>query len=396
MVSATVGSGSIIGGWTLRPGADTVTRGDLHWRDSILQPDPEPSPNHDGHGGTAPVVIDAADAWVLPGVIDLHGDAFERAVMPRAGVYVDLDLALADNATQLLASGVTTAYLSATDSWEPGLRSRQMLRSLVDALKRSRLGPEHRLHVRHERCSREDPDELAEWVRDGTVQLLSFNDHTPGGIAMVRGISETQVQRTGVDRTGLERLLAGAVEHRSHGQREEQRLAGIAAEVGCPTASHDSSGDEDFERDLALGIRMAEFPMSIALGQRYHGHGIDVLLGAPNLVRGGSHLGNLSVRASIEAGVGSLLCSDYHYPSLLQAPFVLDALGLCSFGAAWSMVSATPALVAGLDDRGRLLPGARADIIVVDPPGPPGSPARVRAVVRAGQVVFEAPMAEAR
>ena len=121
--------------------------------------------------------------------------------------------------------------------------------------------------------------------------------------------------------------------------------------------------------------------------KRYIDAGIHVLAGAPNLVRGTSHLGGVSAREAISCGAADMLCSDYHYPSVLRAPFVLARLGICTFEQAWSFVSEAPAAVAGLVDRGRIEEGAAADVIVVEPPAD-GAGARVRAVVVGGEVVY--------
>jgi alpha-D-ribose 1-methylphosphonate 5-triphosphate diphosphatase len=345
---------------------------------------------------------DAQGDWVLPGIIDVHGDAFERSLMPRPGVFADLSIALDDNDAQLQSSGITTSFLSATDSWEPGLRSRDTLRSLVEAL-RSRsealrcrseaLGsprgaPRIALHVRHERCNTSALDELNDWVRSGVVSMLSFNDHTPGGIAMVEGLSHGQVARSGLDEPSLEKCLQAAVSQRSEGFAQEASLAQTATAAGCVMASHDPSSESDLCRDLELGVSIAEFPLGIALALEYKEHGIEVLLGAPNLVRGSSHLGNLSVRDAIAKGVEPSLCSDYHYPSLLAAPFAIAEAGLATFGQAWESVSLRPAKAAALADRGRVANGAKADLIVVRPPRE-GHSARVTAAFVDGELVYQ-------
>ena len=339
-------------------------------------------------GAVSGPTVDAGGAWVLPGIVDIHGDAFERSLMPRAGVPVDIDLALLDNDRQLLAAGITTSFLSATDSWEPGLRSRQTLRSLVVHIRNNRALPEVLLHVRHERCHVTDLDELMAWVLDGTVAMLSFNDHTAARPADIGRLSATQVQRSGVGREQLQELMAQAVAQSDLGSRQEVMLAEAARAAGCVTASHDASHEAHLIRDQELGVRIAEFPLSAELARRYRDRGISVVFGAPNLVRGGSHLGNLSVREALVAGVGDVLCSDYHYPSLLQAPFVLAESCGWKLGDAWATVAAAPAAVAGLDDRGRLEGGARADVIVVEPPD--AGPARVRAVVVGGRLAYQA------
>jgi alpha-D-ribose 1-methylphosphonate 5-triphosphate diphosphatase len=372
------------GGTVLLPDGSTE-RADVVCRGSVVE-------SVGGSGAAGTVDIDAADALVLPGLVDIHGDGFERTVMPRPGVFVDIAAAIEETRSHVLAAGITTAFVSVTDGWETGLRSRDTLRGLVAAMRRSapeRPGPELRLHVRHERCNTDDVDELVGWIADGSITMLSYNDHTPGGIAMVAGISELQVQRSRVGREALQARLDAAVSRRELGRVQEERLARAAQDAGVATASHDASSDLDLRRDLALGIDIAEFPLSIELAQHYRNAGISILLGAPNLVRGHSHLGNLSVRDAWEAGVADLICSDYHYQSLLHAPFVLTTLG-ASLNAAWHTVSRGPAEAAGLHDRGVIEPDARADLIVVEPPEA-GRPARVRAVVVAGRLAALTP-----
>ena len=373
-------SGVLINGRVLTPGQSGPVAANLVWQDGhITAVGPPGSTPVDAalEAGDLPV-IDAAGALVLPGIVDVHGDAFERCVMPRGGVPVNIDTALADNDLQLLAAGITTSYLSATDSWEPGLRSRETLRALVAGLARRKGGPDVLLHVRHERCNTEDLEELIGWIEDGTVSMFSYNDHTNGRP------TKTQLQRTGLTVEELQTLAENAVGRREEGRQQEQRLATITASAGCVTASHDASTEDHLSRDLGLGVGIAEFPLSIPLAKQYQAEGVPVLLGAPNLVRGGSHLGNLSVRDALVAEAGDLLCSDYHYPSLFQAAFVAEAEGLRTFGDSWDLVSGGPARAAGLTDRGRLEPGARADVIVVASPVDDG-PARVEVAVVAGR-----------
>ena len=312
-------------------------------------------------------VIDVEGALIAPGLIDLHGDAFERSLMPRGRVYAPLDVALQDNRTQLAAAGISTSYLAATDSWEPGLRSRAMLRDLVEHLAAQVPGSEVRLHVRHETTATEGFDELAAWIRAGAVSMLSFGDHTPGGIRGVSGDpSPTLVDRSGTERDTLRELIRAAVDRRHEGQAQNERLAGLAQSVRCPTASHDGGSLDDVYRDALLPVTLAEFPMSAEVAGSYREAGIRIILGAPNLVRGGSHLGNLSVADALRIEQGDVLCSDYHYPSLLQAPFAAAARGLAPLAVAWRAVSSSPAEAAGLQDRGVLEPGRRADVVVVD------------------------------
>jgi alpha-D-ribose 1-methylphosphonate 5-triphosphate diphosphatase len=374
---------ALVGGRVLLPGEDEPVPASVEVTDGRISAVDRVEGAADRDGSAE--VVDVTGRWVLPGIVDLHGDAFERCLMPRAGVTVDVDLALADNDLQLLSAGITTSYLSATDSWEPGLRSRQTLRTLVDALERRRGLPDVRLHVRHERCNTEAIEELVALVETGRVAMLSYNDHTKDE---AERISMTQIQRTGLDGPALGALQVERAAARDAGLDHERRLADAARAAGCPTASHDACDEADLERDLALGVAIAEFPMSMDLAHRYRAQGVPVLLGAPNLVRGGSHLGNLSVAEALADGAGDLLCSDYHYPSLFHAPFRAATDGVLSLGRAWALVSANPAAAAGLTDRGRIEVGLRADLLVVDPPdgsGPGGGLATLERVLVGGR-----------
>ncbi len=337
---------------------------------------------------------DATGCLVLPGLVDLHGDAFERSIMPRPGVRFDLDLALDDNNHQLIAAGITTSYLSLTDSWEPGLRSRSTVLDVIDAVEGRRgatPGPDVLIHVRHERCNTADFDQLTELVSSGSVRLLSYNDHTPDNARTAPPPTATQLARSAVGADQLIDLQEAAIGRRHLGKQHDRHLAAVCDAAKCPTASHDASTTADLERDLALGVAIAEFPLSIALAQEYRREGVAVMLGAPNLVRGGSHLGNLNVSEAWAAGAADILVSDYHYPSLLQAPFELERLGLATLADAWLAVSTRPAELAGLADRGRLVAGQRADIVVVEPPRAHHGrwlPAKVRAVVAGGDLIL--------
>ena len=378
--------GVVIRGRVLSPDG-SLAEGVVGWSGSELV---EIGPEAQEQASSAPVVIDAAGALVMPGLIDLHGDAFERSVMPRPNVAIPIDLALAENDMALAASGITTSYLSATDSWEPGLRSRTMLRELVAAIARRSPGVDVRLHVRHEQCNTDDLDELVEWLDDGTVTFLSFNDHAPKTATSASAMADslTVLARTGVDRDVLANLAERAVGRRPVGERQTAALRETAMHAGVPTASHDTSNDAELAGALALKVDIAEFPATLELARAFREAGVGVMYGAPNLVRGGSHLGLVSARSAVVAGVADVLVSDYHYPSLLQAPFVLAEADLVDLAQAWALVSSTPARLAGLDDRGRLEAGARADVVVVDPPDGE-RPASVRAVVAGGRVVHQ-------
>ncbi|MEM9033789.1 MAG: alpha-D-ribose 1-methylphosphonate 5-triphosphate diphosphatase [Actinomycetota bacterium] len=366
------------GGAVLTPGglrdADLVIEGEVI---AAVEPDAARSSNR----------VDVAGRWVLPGIVDLHGDAVERALSPRPSAPMTAESALVENDRAMLAAGITTAYLSLTDGFEPGLRSRERLREVIGAWRRLRpvLGVDTRIHVRHERCNVDDFDELLAWLADGTIELLSLNDHAPPPGHAPDGTAASVQARTGMSPDDALAVARRAVEQRPTGLEQEPELVAAAHTAGVPIASHDDADAEQVAASAALGVRIAEFPFTLAAAHAARGHGQSVLLGAPNLVRGGSHLGNLSVADAVSAGAVDVLASDYHYSSLLAAPFVAMDRGLTDVASAWSLVAERPARAAGLDDRGRLEAGQRADVIVVDPG------ARVRSpeiVVAGGEIAY--------
>ncbi|MFM8988709.1 MAG: alpha-D-ribose 1-methylphosphonate 5-triphosphate diphosphatase, partial [Alphaproteobacteria bacterium] len=148
---------------------------------------------------------------VLPGMVDLHGDAFERQVMPRPGVAFDMDVALAETDRQLVANGITTAFHAVTFSFEPGLRGGDAVRDFMAAMSRlrGRLACDTRVHLRHEAYNIDAVDEILGWIADGAVDLLAFNDHTPPLVEKARtGKSRMRfVERTGLDPAAFAALL---------------------------------------------------------------------------------------------------------------------------------------------------------------------------------------------
>src|SRR5262245_17923353 len=238
--------------------------------------------------------LDAGGLLVLPGIVDLHGDAFERQVMPRPGVHFPIDAALLDNDRQMVVNGITTGFLSVTHSWEPGLRSSATLAQLMAALERlrPRLACDTRLHLRHEAYHLDGAGDVAGWLPAGAVDLLAFNDHTPGMIARAGDPLRLSsiADRSGLDPTALGVELQRLAARAPHVVGSTARLAGIADAAGVPMASHDDETPEGWAAFHALGCTICEFPKTAATAQSARATGAHVVMGAPNVVRGGSHL----------------------------------------------------------------------------------------------------------
>ncbi len=315
--------------------------------------------------------INARDRLVLPGIVDIHGDAFERQIMPRPGVTFPLDIAFADTDAQLLAAGITTAFHGITYSWEPGLRGAATTRRVVDAIHalRDRMRCDTRVHLRFETYNLDAVDEILGWIDSGRIDLLAFNDHVPHYQEKLaegpQRLSDT-AKRAGLEPEAFVALLNRVVERADEVPQAVRRLAATAVSQRVPMLSHDDETPDMRRGYDELGCRVAEFPVDRPTAEAAMELGNDVVLGAPNILRGGSHCGRLSTREAIEGGFCSILATDYYYPSLLHSVFSLVRDGVLELGNAWRMVSETPARAAGLPDRGAIDEGRRADLILVD------------------------------
>lgn len=318
-------------------------------------------------------LIDATGLLALPGIVDIHGDAFERQIMPRPGVAFDLDLALIETDRQLIANGITTALHALTVSWEPGLRSNETAVDFVAALERleGRLACDTRLHVRWEAYNLEAVATVEAWIAADRVGLLAFNDHTP---AMLRRRGDAKqmnkyAERTGLTPEGFAALLESIAAHEAEVPAAVTRLAGLARAAGIAMASHDDTGPQMRDHFRRLGVRIAEFPMTEETAAGARRAGDSIIFGAPNVVRGGSHLNCPGAAEMVAAGACDILASDYYYPALHLAPFRLAKDGVCPLGQAWALVSTAPAAALGLADRGVIEPGRRADLVLIDDSG---------------------------
>ncbi len=366
----------------------------------VLWPDGELRPGtiEIAEGKIARVSEEAAGAWdlgsrlVLPGLIDLHGDAFERQWMPRSGVFFPLDIALVDSDRQLLANGITTAFHGLTVSWEPGLRGIEHGRLMVEALEgmRGKLLCDTRLHLRYETYALGETEELLEWMRAGRVDLLGFNDHMEMIAKKLEqpGKGEQYAERSGLSHKAFAELLERTREREAAVWPAVEEMAATAREKGIPMASHDDETPEMRARYHALGVGICEFPLDMVTAQSAVAAGQTVLLGGPNVVRGRSHTRRLSARAAMEAGLGGALVSDYYYPALVQGLFRLVRDRVLGMGDAWALGAAKAAKAAGLLDRGEIREGMRADLAVVDD-SEAGLP-RVAATIVEGRVAYMA------
>ena len=315
------------------------------------------------------IELDAQGDYVLPGIIDIHGDAFERIIMPRTGVFFPLDVALEEADRQLVTNGITTAFHSITVSWEPGLRSLARAHAFVEALRSQRLNLHCStlLHVRWETFALEAMDAVLDWLDDEEHPILAFNDHTTA--VMEHQNSRTKLgrmaERTGMSVSEFQALVDEVWGRRSSVGAAIEKMADEGLKRGATLLSHDEPSPQIREYFRKLGAKASEFPLTTETAWAARRADEHVILGAPNVVRGGSHLGGISAGPALVDDMCTVLASDYYYPSMLNAAFHLADTGACDLAKAWAAVSKHPAEVAGLHDRGTLSLGKRADVLVV-------------------------------
>lgn len=342
-------------------------------------------------GGASSTGEDADGDYLIPGMVDLHTDHLERHVAPRPGVmWNNVSAAMAHDA-QVATAGITTVFDSLSLMGEnKGVPRGKLLRPMVDGLEAARrqdmLRADHFLHLR---CEVGDPhvlDYLSVLVDDPAVRLLSIMDHTPGQRQYAQVEKWRQANRHRYSEAELDVVMKQRMaSQEAHADRHRHAIAELAAARGLALASHDDETPAHVDEAVALGVTISEFPTTTGAAQAARSHGLSILMGAPNVVRGGSHSGNVGAADLAAAGLLDILASDYVPISMLHAVCLLAEapVGLGLPGA-MALVSANPAKAAGLDDRGRIAPGLRADLVrfrVID-----GVP-HIRAVWRAGKRV---------
>jgi alpha-D-ribose 1-methylphosphonate 5-triphosphate diphosphatase len=311
---------------------------------------------------------------LVPGLVELHTDNLERHLQPRLGVVWPEAPAIVAHDTELAGTGITTVFDalrvgSFVDGGKAGYR--KYARPLATAILRLRaeghLRIRHHLHLRAEVCSETLIDELAEFGPDDGVGLVSLMDHTPGQrqFTDVTKVRAYATGHRGMTEPEFQAHLANLYDLQArNGARHEAAVVAESRRLGAILASHDDTTEEQVAVSAGHGARIAEFPTTLAAARACRDRRIAVMAGAPNLVRGGSHSGNVAAGDLADAGLLDILSSDYA-PASLLAGAVRLGLGGDDLAAGFRTVTAAPAVAAGLADRGRLAPGLAADLVRV-------------------------------
>jgi alpha-D-ribose 1-methylphosphonate 5-triphosphate diphosphatase len=321
---------------------------------------------------------DLSGDLLLPGLIELHTDHLEAHVTPRPKVQWDTVAAVLSYDAQIATSGITTVLDSLRVWREEGAeevdgQAAALSQAIDGARKAGLLRIEHFLHLRCEVPMPKVVEDAAELIGRPEVRLLSLMDHTPGQRQFrdPQKLREYYRGKSGSNDAELDAMFARRIQH--HAQYAAGNYVGLielAATHGTPLASHDDTTAEHVEQAARDRVAIAEFPTTIEAAAALHAAGIKVMMGAPNLIRGGSHSGNVATAELARAGMLDLMSSDYVPSSLLIAALRLPAESdKYDLPAALRTVSKTAAEAVGLIDRGEIAIGKRADLIRVHQAG---------------------------
>lgn len=335
---------------------DGLSLGDLHVSDGLID---ETSSGK---------VIDLTGYLILPGIIDVHGDGFERHLAPRRGAMLDLKRGLFAAESELAANGITTATLAQFYSWEGGMRGPDFATRMFAALNdiRPDVATDMRPQLRFETHLLEKYDTILDLIDTQNIGYVVFNDHIPH-TRLAAGKRPPRLTGQAL-KSGRSPEAHLAMLHALHADGALvpdalEKICKILIARGIIIGSHDDHTAADVAIWHKRGAQICEFPETWEAAQSTTGF---VVMGAPNVMRGGSHKDNVDAVDLVSAGLCTALASDYHYPSLLQAAFHLAETGIVTFPAAWALISSGPALVLGLTDRGEIAKGKRADLVILD------------------------------
>lgn len=346
--------------------ADEIVHGHVLAKDGVIA--------EIGTGAVPAGAEDLEEDFLLPGLVELHTDHVEGHLAPRPKVRWNPLAAVLAHDAQIAASGITTV-LDSLRVW-PDKKALEMdgdAPALIDALEEARaagaLRADHFIHLRCEVPTDTVVADAEEILSKARVHLISLMDHTPGQRQFVSEdhFRSYYMKKSSITHQELDVIVAARLEcHALYARPNRAGLVALGHAHGCVLASHDDATPEHVAEAIGDGVAIAEFPTTQEAARLSHEAGIRVLMGAPNLVRGGSHTGNISAESLARDNRLDILSSDYVPSSLLWAAFDLNRrVPSISLPAAVRMVTKTPAEIAGFPDRGEIAPGRRADLVRV-------------------------------
>ena len=318
-------------------------------------------------------VVNAYGGYVTPGFIDMHSDHIEAMAAPRPSSIMDMELAVYEFEKECCTHGITTMFHSVS-IWEgvgaSPMRRPELVKQLADIIEKSHSQLHlihHRFHMRFEIDNQEQFPLMLDYLRQKRVHLISFMDHTPGQgqyrnievyknyVRNARHMSDEDVEAEVNRRMNSEKLTLENI----------REAASLAQEQGISIASHDDDTKEKLDVVQSLGATISEFPITLEVAKEAKRRGMYTVVGAPNILLGGSHSGNMNAADAIVSAAADILCSDYYPASLLHAVFQMTKQGQ-RLQDMIAMVTIQPARATGIDqDYGSIEKGKKADLLII-------------------------------
>jgi alpha-D-ribose 1-methylphosphonate 5-triphosphate diphosphatase len=321
----------------------------------------------------------------------------ERDIEPRPNAYFPTEMALYELDKRLAGTGITTAYAAVGFAWHQNdLRGQEKATEIIQviAAQRSHLLVDFRVHARFEINNPDTAPILERLLDNRMVDLVSLMDHTPGQgqYSNLERYIDFMVKWLDIPREYLENSARERMIQRMQTMVQQEREWGSAAEVcrlarqhNIPIASHDDDTVEKIDRMQSMGVTISEFPVTMDAARYARQYGMHTIMGAPNAYRGESNTGNLSALSAIKAEVVDILATDYYPAAPLQAAFKIASDGVLPLHESIKLVSENPAAAVGLNDRGRIAVGLKADVVLVEESG---AHPRIRAALRDGHPIY--------
>lgn len=348
--------------------SDEVVRGCVQVTDGLI------ADISTGGSSTNASALDCQGDYLIPGLIELHTDHLETHYSPRPGVRWEMLPSIQAHDAQIAAAGITTVFDCLRCGQErSGEYAAGEMKKLAEAMRlageQNRLRVEHRLHLRCEVSVSDVMDDFHLFDAAPDVGLVSLMDHAPGqrqfpSMESYASYHQKKMKLTDAEFSNYVEVRVNA--SKKYSDKHRQELAKLCAERRIPLASHDDATLAHVKESILHGVSIAEFPTTLEAARQSHQAGLGVLMGAPNVVRGQSHTGNVAARTLIENNCLDILSSDYIPSSLLQAVFLLAMeWDVISLPAAVALVTKNPADALKLMDRGAIAVGRKADLVRV-------------------------------
>lgn len=344
---------------------DEIVSGSVLIRDGVIV-DVSTTPTQAGD--------DLEGDYLMPGLVELHTDHLEAHIQPRPGTHWDPVPAVLAHDAQISGAGVTTVFdavrIGAMDGRENDSTTlaKQISEAIAYAAESELTRAEHFIHVRCEVAAPRTVDEFEALEAIGHIRLASLMDHTPGQrqYADVEAFRTYMVGKGKLSNEGFLPYVEMLKEVAAvHSQPNRAAIAQRAKERGIALAAHDDATVEHVDESADFGVLISEFPTTRIAAEEARKRGQLIVMGAPNIMRGGSQSGNVAAAELLGVGLLDILSSDYVPASPLQAVFLLDAEGELPLHEGAKLVSTNPARAVGLDDRGAIEAGRRADLVRV-------------------------------